>query len=88
MKQILQSFETGAPAIPVESLKRIEDRPEYLRIIWPKYVVGRLYQSLVNSTGLLELFRRLLVGTLRKSISEFDWCRKIIEVTEGLRWRL
>ena len=50
----------------VESLERIEGRPEYLRMTAPTYVIGAAYERLVNATGLLALFRILLVGTLRK----------------------
>lgn len=52
----------------VESIERIEGRPEYLRMIWPTYLLGTLYERLVNSTESLQPFRILLVGTLRKSL--------------------
>lgn len=52
----------------VESIERIEGRPEYLRMIWPTYLLGTLYERLVNSTRLLQPFRILLVGALRKPL--------------------
>jgi SAM-dependent methyltransferase len=57
------SCETG---FDVVSLERIERRPEYMRISTPTYLVGALYERVVNSTSLLEPFRVLLVGKLRK----------------------
>lgn len=55
--------ETGFDVIAIE---RIEGRPEYLRISAPTYVVGILYERLVNASSLFEPFRILLVATLRK----------------------
>lgn len=52
----------------VERIERIEGRPEYLRMTWPTYLAGALYERLVNSTSLLAPFRILLVGTLRKMV--------------------
>lgn len=48
------------------SVKRIEGRPEYLRMTWPTYLLGAAYERLVNSTELLEMFRILLVAELKK----------------------
>jgi hypothetical protein len=39
-----------------------------LRMTWPTYLVGTIYERIVNSTSLLAPFRILLVGTLRKTI--------------------
>ena len=50
----------------VENIERIEGRPEYLRITALTYVIGMLYERLVNMTELFAPFRVLLVGTLRK----------------------
>lgn len=55
--------ETG---LVVANIERIERRPEYLRFSMPTYLVGATYERLVNSTSLLEPFRVLLVGVLRK----------------------
>jgi SAM-dependent methyltransferase len=52
--------------LQIELVERIEGRPEYLRITWPTYLLGILYERLVNSTESLALFRILLVGTFRK----------------------
>lgn len=54
--------------LSVESVELIEGRPEYLRMTWPTYLVGAIYERIVNSTTLLAPFRILLVGTLRKNI--------------------
>lgn len=50
----------------VESLDRIEGRPEYLRITWPTYLIGAGYERLVNSTSKLEPFRIVIIGVLKK----------------------
>jgi len=50
----------------LERVERIEERPEYLRFTWPTYLLGALYERLVNSTEALAPFRILLVGALRK----------------------
>ena len=50
----------------VLSIQRIEGRPEYLRMTAATYSIGFLYERLVNTTRLLECFRVLLIGTLRK----------------------
>jgi len=50
----------------VARIERIEGRPEYLRFAWPAYLVGFVYERLVNSTRWLEPFRILLVAELGK----------------------
>lgn len=59
----------GAEAgLSVEHVELIEGRPEYLRMTWPTYLVGALYERLVNASELFAPLRILLVGTLRKPI--------------------
>jgi SAM-dependent methyltransferase len=48
------------------SIERIEGRPEYLRLTPPTYLVGWVYEKLVNATDALAPFRILLIATLRK----------------------
>lgn len=55
-----------ASGFKVENLGQIEGRPEYLRMWAPLYVLGFLYERLVNSMRLLSPFRVLLVAELRK----------------------
>ena len=50
----------------VLTIKRIEGRPEYLRMTTITYVFGLLYERLVNLSELFATFRVLLVGVLRK----------------------
>jgi SAM-dependent methyltransferase len=50
----------------VEDLKLIEGRPEYLRIFVPTYLIGIVYERLVNSLSFLSTFRVLLVGSFKK----------------------
>lgn len=50
----------------VENIMRVEGRPEYLRISPVTYVLGFLYERLVNSTEILAMFRILLIAELRK----------------------
>lgn len=56
----------SAVGLTVERIERIEGRPEYLRMTWPTYLVGTLYERIVNSTSFLAPFRILLVCALRK----------------------
>jgi len=50
----------------VEFLKTFEGRPEYLRGFWLSYILGIIYERLVNSTDLLRNFRVILIGALKK----------------------
>lgn len=50
----------------VEDIERVEGRPEYLRLAWPAYIVGLLYERTVNATDLLAPLRILLIAQLRK----------------------
>ena len=52
--------------LSVERIELIEGRPEYLRMTWLTYLLGVVYERLVNSTELLATFRILLIGVLRK----------------------
>jgi SAM-dependent methyltransferase len=52
----------------VDRVERIEGRPEYLRMTWPTYLVGMVYERFVNSTELFAPLRILLVGQLRKPV--------------------
>jgi ubiquinone/menaquinone biosynthesis C-methylase UbiE len=58
--------ETG---LEVESLERIEGRPEYLRLSAPTYLVGALYERIVNRFEVLALLRILLLGSLRRPLA-------------------
>lgn len=58
----------GETGFEVVSIERIEKRPEYMRISAPTYLAGAAYERLVNSTRLLETFRVLLVGKVRKPV--------------------
>ncbi len=49
-----------------ESIELIEGRPEYLRISWPTYLLGIIYEKIVNSTEVLCHFRAVLIACLRK----------------------
>ncbi|WP_051949141.1 class I SAM-dependent methyltransferase [Methylosinus sp. PW1] len=50
----------------VERIELIEGRPEYLRMLWPAYLVGLVYERLVNSTEILAMFRVLCIGEFKK----------------------
>lgn len=56
----------ASSVLEIIALERIERRPEYLRMSLPTYLVGAAYERVVNSTKLLEPFRVLLIGVLRK----------------------
>ena len=50
----------------VASIELVEGRPEYLRLIWPLYVLGILYERTVNKFRMLKNFRVLLIGALQR----------------------
>lgn len=50
----------------VESIEMIEGRPEYLRVSWTSYIIGIIYEKIVNSTDILSFFRVILLVCLRK----------------------
>jgi len=56
----------GQSGMSVERIECIEGRPEYLRLMWPTYVVGAAYERLVNLHEGFAPFRILIVGNLRK----------------------
>lgn len=55
-----------AVGFTVERLERIEGRPEYLRFIWPTYLVGVAYERIVNATAVLAPLRIVMMAQLRK----------------------
>lgn len=55
--------ETG---LTVESIELVESRPEYLRIFWVTYLLGWLYEKLVNYVDVLSRFRVVMIITLRR----------------------
>lgn len=59
----------AASGLEVLDVALIEGRPEYLRLSAPTYVLGWLYERLVNATPRLARFRVVLVATLRKPAS-------------------
>jgi SAM-dependent methyltransferase len=50
----------------VRRIRLIEGRPEYLRLAWPLYALGFLYERIVNSHEVFSLFRVLLIAELQK----------------------
>lgn len=52
--------------LEVVRIELIEGRPEYMRLAWPLYLLGALYERTVNLTRYLEWARILLVVELRK----------------------
>jgi SAM-dependent methyltransferase len=52
--------------LEVEKIRLIEGRPEYLRIAAVTYLVGAVYERLVNSTDMLARFRISMLIELRK----------------------
>jgi hypothetical protein len=53
----------------VLEIKLMEGRPEYLRLSWPTYLMGWLYERLVNLVPGLKRFRVVMVAVLRKPAS-------------------
>lgn len=56
----------GQSCLEVVSVERIEGRPEYLRILALAYLVGALYERMVNSWSRFAAFRVLLIATLKR----------------------
>lgn len=52
--------------LTVDKIELIEGRPEYLRITVPTYLIGLVYERLVNALPMLARFRILLIATLSK----------------------
>lgn len=50
------------------SIDYFESRPEYLRLFSVSYLIGILYERIVNSMEIFRIFRILLIFTLRKPI--------------------
>lgn len=50
----------------VADLERIEGRPEYLRMSWPTYLLGLIYERIVNAGEVFAPLRILLIGQLKK----------------------
>ena len=50
----------------------IEGRPEYLRFSIPTYLVGLLYERLVNSSKILAGFRILTIACLQKKEAMYE----------------
>lgn len=50
----------------VVSIEQIEGRPEYLRLSTPTYLVGWLYERVVNSSQIFADLRVLLIAEFRK----------------------
>lgn len=44
----------------------IEGRPEYLRVFWPAYLLGTLYERLVNRYGFLQFIRVVIIAQFRR----------------------
>ena len=57
-------------SLALESYVTHEDRPEYLRITAPTYVVGWMYERAVNTLPGGAQLRSVLIATLRKQASE------------------
>ena len=58
----------NATALEMVEARLIEGRPEYLRFSSVTYVLGWLYERLVNRLGILAGLRVLLIGKFRKPL--------------------
>jgi SAM-dependent methyltransferase len=61
--------------LELENVVMLEGRPEYLRIFAPTYLLGFLYEKLVNAAGCLAFLRSVMIFTLRKPARDHDGCR-------------
>ncbi|MEY6432365.1 class I SAM-dependent methyltransferase [Thioalkalicoccus limnaeus] len=64
----IRRLAAGGGGLEVVRLELIEGRPEYLRFSAPTYLLGWLYERLVNRVPGLARFRVLLVVELRKIV--------------------
>jgi SAM-dependent methyltransferase len=55
-----------AKNLKIVEMNLIEGRPEYLRLFWPAYAFGVLYERLVNSISFLGRFRVVIIAVFRK----------------------
>ncbi|HKU16470.1 MAG TPA: class I SAM-dependent methyltransferase [Steroidobacteraceae bacterium] len=53
--------------LQLERVELIEGRPEYLRLAWPLYLAGWLYERIVNASDRLATLRVLLIAELRRT---------------------
>ena len=51
----------------ITSMNYVEGRPEYLRIMSATYLLGLVYERIVNSLPLFESFRAVLIGEFRSN---------------------
>jgi SAM-dependent methyltransferase len=56
----------AAAGLEVERIRRVEGRPEYLRLFAPAYLLGIAYERIVNATDALAPVRVILIATFRK----------------------
>ena len=56
----------AATGFKVVEVNFIEGRPEYLRLFWPAYLLGVLYERLVNSISFLSRFCVVIVAVFAK----------------------
>jgi SAM-dependent methyltransferase len=56
----------GSTGFKVVEMNFIEGRPEYLRLFWPAYLLGALYERLVNSVSLFSRFSVVIVAVFAK----------------------
>ena len=64
-RQAVREIATAA-GLDVEEIRLIEGRPEYLRLTPPTYLVGAIYERVVNHFDALAALRVILVGRLRR----------------------
>jgi len=50
----------------VDSLALVEGRPEYLRLFWPAYLIGLIYERVVNAFKVLSTFRIVILVQMQK----------------------
>lgn len=56
----------GKTGFEISYINQIEGRPEYLRFWFPFFILGTVYERLVNATEFLRDFRILLIAELKK----------------------
>lgn len=65
-----------AAGLTVREIRFVEGRPEYLRLTFPTYLLGALYERAVNAFDWLQPFRCVLICRLQKPAEQSAATRK------------
>lgn len=61
-----------APGFVIRRIEFVEGRPEYLRLTAFTYLLGFMYERIVNATEILAAFRSVMITELEKPSGHYD----------------